>query len=115
MGQKQKQGEPLGGYGAIIQIGDLWKLVEFWIYFEDRSDRFIYRVKTQRERSKTTSGIFGLSNRKAGDAFTELRKTMKEECVWNVLSLRCSHDNFEETNIRTGFTNIHAFNPHNNL
>ena len=22
MGQKQKQGEPLGGYGAIIQIGD---------------------------------------------------------------------------------------------
>lgn len=50
-----------------------------------------------------------MSNRKAGDAFTELRKTTKEERLWNVLDLRCSHDNFEETNIRTSFTNIHAF------
>ena len=124
MGQKQKQGEPLGGYGAIIQIGDdgalkpgwhLRKLVEFWIYFEDRSDRFIYRVKTQRERSKTTSRILAWATGKLKMSFTELKKTMKEEFVWNVLNLRCSHDNFEETNIRTGFTNIHPFNPRNNL
>lgn len=32
MGQKQKQGEPLGGYGAIIQIGDDGALSQVDIY-----------------------------------------------------------------------------------
>lgn len=76
MGQKQKQGEPLGGYGAIIQIGDDGALSQVdicgsWLnsgsIFEDRPDRVVCRVKKQRSRSKTTSRIFGLSNRKAGD------------------------------------------------
>lgn len=50
MGQKQKQGEPLGGYGAIIQIGDDGALSQVdicgsWLnsgsIFEDRPDRVV--------------------------------------------------------------------------
>ena len=80
MGQKQKQGEPLGGYGAIIQRGDDGALSQVDISGSWLNSGFILKIDlTDLFTDKDTKG-------KVKDNFKDFRLEQQES--WRCYSLR---------------------------